>query len=113
MRAFFGSDYYDFILGFMDAGRRSVGGWWEDGGSSSECGRQVEGFSSADGTDLPTEEVQIRYRRGTRNLGERRERIMNKEQGMMNIEGRKCSMLNFRYSMFNEERWNWELGYWD
>ena len=37
---------------------------------------------------------------------------MNKEQGMMNIEGRKCSMLNFQYSMFNEERWNWELGYW-
>ncbi|ANE51075.1 hypothetical protein SY85_11750 [Flavisolibacter tropicus] len=59
-----------------------------------------------------TEEVQTRYRRGTRDQGDRRERIMNKEQGMMNIEGRKCSMLNFQYSMFNEERWNWELGYW-
>ena len=32
---------------------------------SSECGRQVEGFICAVGTDLPTEEVQKRYRLGT------------------------------------------------
>ncbi|ANE51718.1 hypothetical protein SY85_15655 [Flavisolibacter tropicus] len=40
-------------------------------------------------------------------------KILNKEQGMMNIEGRKCSMLNNQHTMFNEERWNWELGIWN
>ncbi|ANE51314.1 hypothetical protein SY85_13130 [Flavisolibacter tropicus] len=43
-----------------------IGGISEDGGRSSECRRQVEGFICAVGTDLPTEEVQKRYRLGTR-----------------------------------------------
>ncbi|ANE49446.1 hypothetical protein SY85_01960 [Flavisolibacter tropicus] len=61
---------------------------------SSECGRQVEGFTCAVGTDLPTEEVQIRYRRGTRDLQVRQgsaaeARLMNGEWSVVSVMKRK------------------------
>ncbi|ANE50731.1 hypothetical protein SY85_09715 [Flavisolibacter tropicus] len=71
-----------FIIFFLHDLRMYIEVALEDGRRSSECGRQVEGFFCAVGTDLPTEEVQKRYRLGTGEVQETRE-ILQKE----NFEG--------------------------
>ena len=51
------------------------------------------------GTVLPRRQVQKTMKKGTRRVQGRRRRIVNKEQGRKNEEGRKCSMSNVQCSI--------------